>query len=149
KQEKSVRMTKGDKDRYTATIPGQKAGQIIRFFIHASDANKTRRYYPYHHEVRPALSVYVHDKFTPGKIPFGLIINVGQKEHEAAKREIQAGARFGAVAPTPPARGNSAFVWVDQKTGRPELFDFVSITPRTSGRKVRFHKDHLLYDLRT
>src|SRR5262249_57880596 len=86
KEEKAVRMTKGDKDRYSASIPAQKAGQILRFYVTAVDAKRTRRYYPHPHDVRPALSVYVHEKFTPGKVPFGLVINVGEKEFEAAKR---------------------------------------------------------------
>jgi hypothetical protein len=111
--------------RYAATIPGQKAGQIIRCFIAAKDAAGGERLFPHPNDLRPALSCYVHDKFLLGKIPFGIVINVGLGE-------------------SPPARGRSAFVHVPVKTGVPELFDFIHVTPRNAGRKVRFHKDHTL-----
>src|SRR5262249_10901497 len=141
-------MTRGPKDRYAATIPGQKAGQIIRFRIKAADAQGAERLFPSEHEVRPALSVYVHEPFKPGNFPFGLVINVGQAEFRAGQ---QVGRRcgLGAPSPPPPARGKSAFVYVSQKTGRPELFDFINVTPRSAGRKVRFHKDRLLNDMKT
>jgi hypothetical protein len=88
------------------------------------------------------MSVYFHDKFDPGKVPLGYIVSVGKEEFNAAQRW---GAWRGyAMAPgaSPPARGNSAFVFVDQKTGEPELYDFVVVTMRNAGCKVRFHKDH-------
>jgi hypothetical protein len=150
KEEKIAGMVKGLKGRYRATIPAQKSGQIIRFRIKAVDAKGVERFFPNENEVRPALSVYVHDKFEPGKCPFGLIINVGEAEFRAAQKN--GGGRFGFGAPpspTPPARGKSAFVYINQKTGEPELFDFINVTPRTGGRRVRFHKDHPLGDMRT
>jgi spore coat protein CotH len=41
-------------------------------------------------------------------------------------------------------QGRSAFVFVDQRTGEPKVFDFVNITPRSAGYKVHFHKDQTL-----
>jgi hypothetical protein len=146
--EKTVRMTKNPKGRYAATIPAQKAGQIIRFRIRAADAKGGERFYPNENELRPALSVYVHEPFRPGKIPLGLVINVGTAEFRAAQRE-GGGPNFGGPKPTPPARGNSAFVYVNQKSGEPELFDYINVPPRVGGRKVRFHKDHPLDDMTT
>src|SRR5206468_1378269 len=32
---------------------------------------------------------------------------------------------------------------------KPELFDFIQVTPRNAGRKVRFHKDHTLSGMTT
>ena len=78
--EVAVAMTKGDGGVYSATIPAQKAGQIVRFRIRATDAKDGERTYPHPNDVRPALSVYVHDKFELGKIPLGFVISVGQKE---------------------------------------------------------------------
>jgi hypothetical protein len=148
KEEKAVAMTRSPKGRYSATVPAQKAGQIVRFRIKATDAKGGERFYPNANEVRPALSVYVHDPFKPGKVPFGLVINVGKDEFRAAQRGP--GNRFGAApAPTPPARGKSAFIWVDQKTAKPRLFDFVNVTRRNSGWKVRFHKDDMLQGMAT
>jgi hypothetical protein len=93
----------------------------------------------------------VHEKFKPGKIPLGLVIHVGEGEFRAAQRGVGfGGGRFG-MPPSPRRipRGNSAFVWVDQKTGEPRLFDFINVTPRGSGIKVRFHKDNLLDEMKT
>jgi hypothetical protein len=150
-EETTLPMTKAANGRYIARIPGQKANQIVRFRVHAVDAQGGERYFPNQNDLRPALSLYVHDKFDVGRIPFGLIINVGAQERAAnAPRGI-----FGIFAPaqpaqpTPPARGRSAFVYVDQKTGEPELFDYINITPRGGGHKVRFHKDHMLDDMST
>jgi hypothetical protein len=147
-KEKAVAMIRSPKGRYAARLPGQKAGEILRFRVWASDARGGERFFPNENEVRPALSVYVHEKFRPGKVPFGLVINVGAAEYRAAQRGV--GRRYGAgPAPSPPARGKSAFVYVDQKTGEPQLFDFINVTPRSSGRKVRFHKDRPLAGMTT
>ncbi len=148
-EERVVPMTKLSNDTFTATIPPQKAGQIVRFRVKAVDAMGGQRYYPGEHDVRPALSVYVHDKLTPGEIPFGLIINVGQKEFRAAQRGEGALGAFAGPSPNPPARGNSAFVHVNAATGAPVLFDFINVNPRSGGYRVRFHKDHMLGDMRT
>ncbi len=69
--------------------------------------------------------------------PQGLIVNVGQNEFRAAQRpEGPAGFVFGQPGANPPARGNSAFIYVDAKTAQPELFDFINVNPR-SGRPPR------------
>lgn len=137
KQEAAVRMASDAKGRYSATIPAQKAGQLIRFRVRAADAKKGERFYPHPNDVRPALTCYAHDKFKPDQAPFGLIINVSPPP---------LALRWYGSAPsaTPPARGRAAFVWVDARTGTPRVFDFVSVTGRTGGRKVRFHKDRTL-----
>lgn len=146
--EVALPLTKGAGNTYTATIPAQKAGQIVRFRLRATDAKDVERFFPHPNDIRPALSVYVHDKFEPGKIPLGYVVSVGQTEFRNA--QIDPGPAFGRPPfPDPPARGNSAFVFVDPKTAEPRLFDFVSLTPRAGGRKVRFHKDHTLDGMTT
>lgn len=141
KVEAALPMTKTPQGRYAAKIPGQNAGQIVRFRVRAVDAAGAERFYPDANELRPAQSVYVHEPFHPGKIPFGFILNVG--------RPPQGGGGYAPPSPEPPPRGNSAFVFVSPKTGVPELFDFVNITPRGGGHKVRFHKDHALDGMTT
>jgi len=86
-EEALLEMTKVSEHRFTATIPGQKAHQIIRFRIQAADQKGAQRFHPAANEPRPAFSCFVHEKFEPGKIPFGLIINVGEAElKEAVQR---------------------------------------------------------------
>ena len=147
--EKSVAMTAGAKGRYSVTVPGAKAGQIIRIRIRAADAKGTTRSFPNENDVRPALSVYVHDPFESAKIPLGFVINVGRAEFQSAQRDAPGGFRFGGPSPPGPARGRSAFVYVDPKTQTPTLFDFVNIPLRSGGRKVHFHKDRPLGDMTT
>lgn len=150
KEEKAVAMTKGPTGRHAAVIPAQKAGQIVRFRIKAVGAAAAVRFYPNENEVRPARSVYVHDKFTPGNTPFGLVINVGEAEFRAAQKPpAVAFFNFGGPSASPPARGKSAFVYVNQKTGAPEVFDFINVTRRTGGWRIRLHKDHPLGDMTT
>ncbi|MBI1915071.1 MAG: CotH kinase family protein [Planctomycetes bacterium] len=147
KEEATIKM-KAEGEKYTASVPGQKANQIVRLRIHAVDTKGTERWFPSEHDLRPALSVFVHEPFRPGKVPLGLVINIGEAEFRAGQRE---GGRFTFAPPGAklPARGRCAFVWVDAKTGNPELFDFIQVTPRNAGRKVRFHKDHPLSGMTT
>jgi len=112
----------------------------VRARIHAIDEKGTERFFPNENELAPAVSAYVHDPFQPGKLPLGYVINVSGFGPPG-------GGRFNAPSPEPPPRGNQAYVHVDPKTGHADLFDFVNITPRGGGRKVRFHKDHPLGDM--
>lgn len=146
KAEMSVAMTKGAEGRYTASIPKQKAGQIVRFRVRAVDAKNGERFAPHPQDVRPAFSVYVHDKFPASKIPLGYIVNVGATPGRPGLPFFNFGG--GGSSPLSP-RGNSAFVYVSPKTGTPELFDFIRVTPRKAGHKVRLHKDHMLDGMTT
>jgi hypothetical protein len=148
KAETTVAMTKGADGRYTARVPGQKAGQIIRVVIRAVDANGTERLFPSPNELRPAVSIYVHEKFKPGKVPFGFVINVGRAEFRAAQGAVPWWG-FGPPKPEPPPQGKSAYVHVDAKTGVPQLFDYVTVNPRKAGYKVHFHKDRSFGDMTT
>ena len=54
KEEESLEMTEVCEHRFTGTIPGQKARQIIRFRIEAVDGQGARRLHPGENEPRPA-----------------------------------------------------------------------------------------------
>jgi hypothetical protein len=148
KAEVTVPMTKAASGKYTASIPGQKPGQILRFRVRAVDASNGERFAPYAQDLRPAFSVYVHDKFPQAKIPLGYIVNVG-----GGGGAGRGGIRFfnfgGGPGAALPPRGKSAFVYVSAKTGEAELFDFINVTPRKAGHKVRLHKDHTLDGMTT
>jgi len=55
------------------------------------------------------------------------------------------------VSPKPalPPQGRSAFVYVDPETKKVELFDFVNVSLRKGGCKVRFHQDQMLRGMKT
>jgi hypothetical protein len=138
---------------FRATIPPQKSNSIVRYRINALAAPKAERHFPAENDLCPMLSAYVHGKWEPAKIPYGLIINVRSKGPARTFREIFGGSsdaaptryRGGPSQPHPP-RGTSAFVYVDNKTGKTTLFDYVNVVPRSNDRgfKVHFHKDHQL-----
>ena len=46
-------------------------------------------------------------------------------------------------------RGTAAFVYWDARTGKPEVYDFLHVTDRTAGYKVRFHADRLFKEMST
>jgi len=48
--------------------------------------------------------------------------------------------RLGVARPRPP-RGHSAFIVTHPKTGEAEVYDFLHVTERSAGYRVRFHKD--------
>lgn len=135
--EQTVVMAPAMGNRYRGVIPGQKANHLLRARVRAVDARGEARVFPHDNDLRPALSAYVHEPFKLGKVPLGFVINVGRH---------RAGGFFGFGAPPAvvPARGPSAYVHVDARTGKPQLFDFISVTPRNGGHKVRFHKDQTL-----
>lgn len=149
--EKTVEM-KAVKGRYTAKIPAQKQAPLIRFRIRAVDRLGGERFYPHPNDLRPALTVYAHPKFVPGKNPYGMVFNVGAGKAAAPGGGIRLpfNLTFGQQGPpAPPARGTSAFVYVRAKTGEVEVFDFINVTPRNGGRKVRFHRDRPLDGMTT
>ena len=80
-----VLMQKTSPGRFAATIPGQKADQLVRFRIEALDATGARRLTPGESEPRPAFSCFVHEPFQVGQIPFGIIIHVDEAEFKAAQ----------------------------------------------------------------
>jgi len=74
-----VPMTADGDQKYSATIPGQKSGAVIRFRIQAGNERGARRHFPAQNEPQPALSVFVHEPINPGKIPVGFFVN-GDRE---------------------------------------------------------------------
>jgi hypothetical protein len=75
-EEQSLPMTEAAARHFTATIPGQKSGQIIRFRIQAISQKNATRFYPGQNEPRPALSCYVY-----GGIPTCSDTIGGDREH--------------------------------------------------------------------
>jgi hypothetical protein len=156
--ESTLPMTKDPATgHFRAAIPGQNANTLVRYRIKAINDAGTQRLYPADNDLRPTLSVYVHDKWPASQIPLGFIIHVRPAQpNPAAPGQRRTGGimnRFfggGNDGPGPreqhPPRGTSAFVYVDQKTGKTTLFDYVNVVPRDNNRgyKVHFDKDQTL-----
>ncbi|MDB5323662.1 MAG: Inner spore coat protein [Phycisphaerales bacterium] len=135
---------------YVALIPAQKAGTLVRYRVAAvAQAGDLTRYVPAETDLRPTFSAYVHEPWEPAAIPYALII----RPKSAAPPAQNAKATFfpGDTTPTPPGgvnerhppRGSSAFVFVDEKTRKARVFDYVNIVPRDGDRgyKIHLHKD--------
>jgi hypothetical protein len=104
-EEQALPMTKSGADaRFSASIPGQQAGQIIRFRIQAVDQNSAERFYPSPTEPYPALSCLVFTNVTPGKIAFGYLIHTDADDARSALRLVQNVGRGAATSPEGQAR---------------------------------------------
>ncbi|HEV8607866.1 MAG TPA: CotH kinase family protein [Tepidisphaeraceae bacterium] len=136
-----------DKDpatgQFSAAIPGQGANTLVRYRIKVT-GDGVSRFYPAENDLCPAFSTYIHEPWKLGKIPFGLIVHGNQPRGIRGIRGFLGGGQPSADARPP--RGSSAFVHVNEKTGKTTLFDFVNINERRGGRgfKVHFHKDNTL-----
>ena len=86
--EVTIPMTNTDERHFTASIPAQKADQLIRFRVQAVNEKGAQRFFPAETEPRPALSCFVHEKFEPGKVPLALVIDVDGEERKTLEKHL-------------------------------------------------------------
>ncbi len=149
----------GESGKSRATIPRQAANALVRYRVRAAGEAGAPRLFPAEHDLRPGLSVYVHDRWPPAKVSLGFIVHVGLPKRGGTeaeggnRRRPGPGGFFGGFRPMGrgpreprPPRGSSAFIHVDRRTGKTTVFDHINIPPRPGGRgyKVHFHKDRPL-----
>ena len=140
-KEESLPMIKGDGGKFTAPIPGQNAGTLIRYRIKV-EADGASRFYPGENDLCNTYSTYIHDPFPAAKIPLAFIIHGDQPRGGRAIRQFFGAPRGGGSDSRPP-RGTSAFVYVDTKAGKTRLFDHINAPERNGGRgfKIHLHRD--------
>ena len=87
---------------FSATIPGQGTGKIVRYRVQARSKAGATRFFPHEHEIRPAHSVYVAPPTESGETPVAHFFNVGEEEfkrgaeyRENASRERSGRGGFG------------------------------------------------------
>lgn len=157
---------------FAAIIPGQADGSLIRFRIRATNRAGSSRIHPSPNDLQPALSAYVSEAPTPHTIPLAFIIHVGREEYEAARSQGGQGRfgppGFGGFGPPPgfgggfgprfgpqsapdplPPQGRSAFVYRAPDADQFQLFDFVNVTSRKGGYKVRLGRNRSLRGITT
>lgn len=71
------------------------------------------------------------------------------RREESDEREPRFGFGRPGPQPSPPPRGNSAFVVVSPQTNKHNIYDYVHIVPRTGGYKVRFNRDQTFKKMTT
>lgn len=169
-KEEMLAMTREDGGRFAASIPPQTAGSLVRYRVKATGQDGSVRFCPAEHDLRPARSVYVHERWEAASIPFGLVILGGpdkaaKTRDEAASRSAQRPngfpgfsgrgppPNFGGFGPREeqprPPRGSSTFVYFDPTTAKTTVFDYISTVPRNNNRgfKIFFHKGHTLGEM--
>jgi len=138
---------------FEAIIPGQSTGALIRFFITVERATEKTRRLPATSDLRPTYSAYVDPKPKSSPISIGRMVHIDRSDFEkysnrahtqrSPRKNWKRGFRAAPAAPLP-SRGNAAFIYYDPKSQHPELFDYVQMRDRSSGFKIKFHKDRLL-----
>jgi len=104
-EEKALTMSKAaTSGRYSGSIPGQQAGQIVRVRIHVLDESSAERFYPSATEPRPALSCLVFTNVTRGKIPLAYLIHTDAEEAQNARNQLQSGPHGAPMSPEAQAR---------------------------------------------
>src|SRR4051812_9260256 len=150
-KEVAIPMAKNDASgKFSASIPAQPANTLLRYRVKV-EGEGVSRFYPSENDLCDTFSTYIHDPWPAAKIPVGLIIHGQQPRGMRAVRGFfggggGGGGGGGASSAARPPRGASAFVYVDDKTGKTTLFDHVNAPERQGGRgyKVHFHKDDTL-----
>lgn len=149
-KEIEVPMT-GEGGLYTAQVPAQSQGALVRFRVKATDGAGSERIAPHPHDARPAWTVYFGSLPGESRIPQVALIQQGPIEQAGPnlRTEFQPGPRRRTAARTTPARGESVVVYQAPGEAQPTVYDFVRIVPRQGGWKVRLHKDKPLEQMST
>jgi len=165
-KESALPMAKETDGRFVASIPGQKAGSLVRYRVKAVGEDGSTRFCPAEHDLRPTFSAYVHEKWESSAIPCGLLLLGGPDKISTPPAQNRLPvfgnypmsgrgprpnlAGFGRREERPRSpRGASTFIFVDHETGKTTVFDHISAVPRNNSRgfKVFFHKDHALNNM--
>ncbi|MSU62428.1 MAG: hypothetical protein EXS31_08535 [Pedosphaera sp.] len=94
-EEKIVAMKPDGGKQFTGEMPGQAAGTLVRFRIHAVDAQRTERFHPAPTDLRPAFSFYVQANPALAKIALAHVINTDPRDVVEAARYRQRARRGG------------------------------------------------------
>ncbi len=117
-------------------IPGQSEGSLVRFQIRVQGKDGTVRMMPAESSLRPAYSFFAGNRLETEEIGHGRLINVRRMERGVDKFHNDRGR-----GTREPARGHAAFIHYPADGGTPSLYDFIRVTQRNGGFKLRFHSD--------
>lgn len=135
---------------WAATVPGVDDLRVVRFWVESRDASGRISRWPSTNEVRPALSFLSWKQPARGTIGQLHVWDGGRVE--ASGQAGRYGPARRKVAGLPKPRGAVTAVYLpaaDATNAVPELRDFLRLSARKGGWKVRFHKDAPLAGMRT
>ncbi len=122
---------------YRGTLPAQETGTLLRYRVRLEHPSSDSVVWPAEEEVRPAWSLYVADSANVDQVGHGFLINGA-----AVERGVDKFHRASRQRTRPePSRGYGAFVYYAPGAAAPQLFDFIRVTQRAGGLKLRFHAD--------
>ncbi|MBL9172716.1 MAG: CotH kinase family protein, partial [Verrucomicrobiales bacterium] len=129
---------------FTAEIPAQPTGRLLRFRVRAVGTQGTQRFEPAQGEPCPTFSAYLQANTNRLAVPSAILLPLGPKESPGSS------LRYRTRRGTPPApRGQSAFIYFPTNGAPVQTFDHIRLTPRAGGWKVRLHKDRPLDEMTT
>lgn len=134
----------GPAGTYSAELPSQPAGRLLRFRIRATDTAGAERFEPAPGEPRPTFSAFLQANTNRSTIPQVHLLQFGPKESPGASLR-----RRSRRSQTPTLQGQSAFIYFPTQGGPVQTFDHIRLTPRSGGWKVRLHKDAPLDQMTT
>jgi hypothetical protein len=137
-EEIAVHMTRTpNSPRFTAVLKPQAGGTLIRYRVRAVANSGAIRFVPAANDLRPTLSTYVHVRFDPAAIPLAMVVLGGPDREKAQGPEDQ--DRRGVRS----ARGQSALIFSDPRTGKVQIYDHINAVRRVNERGyiMHFHKD--------
>lgn len=134
----------GTNGSYTAELPAQPAGRLLRIRVRAVDEVGSTRFKPAPGEPRPSFSAFLETNTNHLTVPEGRLLQFGPRETPGSSLRYRSRR-----SETAAVRGQSAFVY-SPTNGQPvRVFDHIRITPRAGGWKVRLHKDDALDGMTT
>lgn len=137
---------------YTASLPPQRDRTLVRFRIRAVDLTGSERVLPHPDDARPAWTVYFGGLESGVRIPVVSLLQYGVAESAGPnlRTAFQRGPRPPRGRPVaPPARGESVLLYQPPGASIPQVHDFLRITPRQGGWKVRASKGRPIAEMST
>jgi hypothetical protein len=142
-QERAVSMQQvagASNGYFEGVIPAQPAGRLVRYRLQAMDGAGGERNVPSTNELRPMLTYSTFVNTNEARVPFGFLLHPRGEGQPVSDRRV---GRLGGLNLTSP-RGEDAFVYLPPRGGPVQVFDFVRMSRRNGGFKVRFLSDQTL-----
>lgn len=130
---------------YEAVLPGRPEGRVVRYRVMATDGTGVERVEPSTNDLRTAWSYALWRNTNTARVPVAFL---GQAREGEGGGRMRRGRLADALAPEL-ARGEDTLVYLPAGGGPVQLFDFIQVTPRVAGRRVRLLKDQVLDGMTT
>ena len=137
----SARRSSGSETsgRYEAALPPLNTGHFRRYRIYVKSRSGATRTFPDPMDLHPQLTLAAWTNPPALTVPQFHLYQLGSPESGPAGRFNFFGGRGAPLAD--PSRGGALLVVVPTNGGPAEVFDFIRITPRSGGWKVRLGGD--------